>query len=83
MTRDQVRCAVGPEHTPARRLLPGTDVPVVAPGDAATPRPDLVLALDDLPAALPGWEGVPVYALRDLVDVVHHLTTGHDRHFAR
>jgi hypothetical protein len=32
-----------------------------------------VLALDDLPAAPRGWEGAPIYAVADLVDVVHRL----------
>jgi hypothetical protein len=42
-----------------------------------------VLALDDLPEPPPGWEGVPIYAVHDLVDVVHRLTDDAGVHFAR
>jgi hypothetical protein len=32
-----------------------------------------VLALDDLLAAPAGWEDTPIYAVNDLVDMVHKL----------
>jgi hypothetical protein len=35
-----------------------------------------VLALDDLPSPPPGSEGVPIYAVSDLVDVVHRMADG-------
>lgn len=54
--------------------VPGTDVPVISPDQASAWRPDLVLALDDLPERPDAWEGAPVYAVSDLIDVVHRLT---------
>jgi hypothetical protein len=42
-----------------------------------------MLALDELPVPPPGWRGVPVYAVTDLVDVVHRVTDNRDVHAAR
>jgi SAM-dependent methyltransferase len=68
-----VAYAVDPNAVNRGAFLQGTDIPILAPADAATRRPDLVLALDDLPSAPHGWEGAPIYAVADLVDVVHRL----------
>jgi hypothetical protein len=54
--------------------MPGTDVPVISPDQASAWRPDLVLVLDDLPESPDAWESAPVYAVSDLIDVVHRLT---------
>lgn len=62
---DNVRCGA---------TLPGTDLPVIGPEQASAWRPDLVLALDDQPERPDAWEGAPVYAVSDLIDVVHRLT---------
>lgn len=56
-------------------MLPGTDIPVISTEQAGAWRADLLLALDDLPGTLAGWDGVPVYAVTDLIDVVHRLTS--------
>lgn len=83
VNRQRVEYAVDPERSPTLRHLPGSDVPMVGLVDAADRRPDLVLGLD-APDALPAeWTGVPIYAVTDLVDVVHRLTTDHAVHFAR
>jgi SAM-dependent methyltransferase len=74
MDRRTVICAVDPDGAHGCTVLQGTDIPVLGPVDVADRRPDLVLALDDLPAPPRGWSGVPVYAVTDLVDVVHHVT---------
>jgi ubiquinone/menaquinone biosynthesis C-methylase UbiE len=68
-----VAYAVDPNAISGNAFLQGTDIPVIAPADAAMLRPDLVLALDDLPAAPAGWEDTPIYAVNDLVDMVHKL----------
>jgi ubiquinone/menaquinone biosynthesis C-methylase UbiE len=62
---DPVRCGT---------TMPGTDVPVISPDQASAWRPDLVLVLDDLPESPDAWESAPVYAVSDLIDVVHRLT---------
>lgn len=69
-----VAYAVDPDAVSGGAFLQGTDIPILAPADATTQRPDLVLALDDLSATPRGWEGAPIYAVTDLVDVVHRLS---------
>lgn len=53
--------------------LPGTNVPVISPEEARSWRADLLLALDSPPTMPGGWEDVPVYAVMDLIDVVHRI----------
>ncbi|HSK96190.1 MAG TPA: methyltransferase domain-containing protein [Euzebyales bacterium] len=65
--------AVETDACSTRMVLHGTGIPVLASADVADRRPDLVLALDDLRHQPPGWEGVPVYAVDDLIDVVHRV----------
>lgn len=74
LARPDVAYAVDGDAVRCGAALPGTDVPVITLEQAASWRPDLVLALDDLTEAPAGWEGVPVYAVSDLIDVVHRLT---------
>lgn len=62
---DPVRCGT---------TMPGTDVPIIGPDQASAWRPDLVLALDDPAESPQAWDAVPVYAVSDLIDVVHRLT---------
>jgi C-methyltransferase C-terminal domain/Methyltransferase domain len=83
MDRQVVAYAVDPGGMHGCAVLQGTDIPILGPADIADRRPDLVLALDDLPVPPPGWEGVPIYAVTDLVDVVHRLTGDPDIHFGR
>lgn len=83
VTRRDVAYAVDPEGVEGGGVLQHTDIPILGPVDAADRRPDLVLALDDLAAAPRGWDGVPIYAVPDLVDVVHRLTDDLAVHFAR
>jgi SAM-dependent methyltransferase len=68
-----VAYAVDPDAVRPSAVLQGTDIPILTAADATTRRPDLVLALDDLPAAPRGWEHVPIYAVAELLDVVHRL----------
>lgn len=78
LTRPDVAYVVDDVNGQCGTTLPGTNIPIISRDQAADWRPDVVLALDDLPDASPGWEGVPVYAVTDLIDVVHRLTTaGH------
>jgi SAM-dependent methyltransferase len=72
--RRDVAYAVDPAGVNGCAVLQGTDIPILGPADVVDRRPDLVLALDDLAAPPTGWEGVPIYAVHDLVDVVHRLT---------
>jgi len=74
VSRGDVAYAVDPEAVSTCAVLQGTDIPILAPADLVDRRPDLVLALEDLPLAPPGWEGVPIYAVSDLVDVVHRMS---------
>lgn len=74
LSRPDVAYAIDIDAVRCGAVLPGTDVPVITLEQAASWRPDLVLALDDLAEAPAGWEGVPVYAVSDLIDVVHRLT---------
>lgn len=83
ISRRDVAYAVDPEAVDARALLQSTDVPILGPADIVDRRPDLVLALDDLPLLPPGWSGVPIYAVSDLVDIVHRMTDDTGAHFAR
>jgi len=83
LTRRDVAYVVDPYILSRCGNLPGTDVPVTGELGGATRRPDLVLAIDDLPSAPRGWEGVPIYAVADLADVVHRLTTEYALHYAR
>lgn len=73
--RQDLAYTVDPDPVRCGAPLPGTDIPVITPEQAGGWRPDLVLALDafDAPAA---WDGVPVYSVADLIDVVHKLTGG-------
>jgi SAM-dependent methyltransferase len=66
--------AVDPETISGCTVLHDTDIVVLGVADVADRRPDLVLALDDLPMTPQGWEGVQIYAVTDLVDLVHQLT---------
>ncbi|HSK97510.1 MAG TPA: methyltransferase domain-containing protein [Euzebyales bacterium] len=83
MDRQTVAYAVDPAGIHGCAALQGTDIPILGPADVADRRPDLVLALDDLAEPPPGWEGVPIYAVHDLVDVVHRLTDVPHVHFVR
>jgi len=74
ISRRDVAYAVDPEAVNACAMLQSTDVPILGPADIVDRRPDLVLALDDLPLPPPGWEGAPIYAVSDLVDLVHRMT---------
>jgi len=74
MKRPDVAYAVDADPVRCGTTMPGTDVPVISPDQASAWRPDLVLALDDLPESPDAWEGAPVYAVSDLIDVVHRLT---------
>jgi galactose-1-phosphate uridylyltransferase len=71
-----------PSKTATCAMCP-TATPILGPADVADRRPDLVLALDDLTEPPPGWAGVPIYAVHDLVDVVHRLTDVPHVHFVR
>lgn len=73
ISRADVAYAADPEAVDSFAMLQSTDIPILGPADIADRRPDLVLALDDLPSPPPGWEGVPIYAVSDLVDVVHRM----------
>jgi SAM-dependent methyltransferase len=81
--RRDVAYAVDPGGVNGCAVLQGTDIPILGPADVVDRRPDLVLALDDLPMPPTGWEGVPIYAVHDLVDVVHRVTEDPAAHFAR
>jgi hypothetical protein len=74
MARPAVAYVVDADPVRSGTTVPGTDVPVISPDQASSWRPDLVLALDDLPESPDAWEGAPVYAVSDLIDVVHRLT---------
>jgi hypothetical protein len=74
MARPEVAYVVDADPVRSGTTVPGTDVPVISPDQASSWRPDLVLALDDLPESPDAWEGAPVYAVSDLIDVVHRLT---------
>jgi hypothetical protein len=79
----EVAYAVDPEGVGGPTVLPGTGIPILGPATAARRRPDLVLALDDLPQAPEGWEGVSRYAVTDLLSVVHRATDDLAAHIAR
>lgn len=83
MDRGVAAYAVDPAGMRGCAVLQGTDIPILGPADVADRRPDLVLALDDLPVPPKGWEGVPIYAVTDLVDVVHRLTDDPGLHLVR
>lgn len=75
LSRPDVAYVVSDDPVSAGTRLPGTTIPIISAGQASGWRADLLLALDDLPNPRAGWEGVPVYAVTDLIDVVHRLTT--------
>lgn len=73
LRREDVTYTVDPDPGRCATLLPGTDIPVVSADQASAWRPDLVLALEDVERP-PAWDGVPVYSVTDLIDVIHRLT---------
>ena len=73
MRRPHVAYVVDADPVRCGTSVPGTDVPIITPDQAGASRPDL-LAFGDLPETPNAWEGAPVYAVSDLIDVVHRLT---------
>lgn len=72
--RDDAAYVVDPDPVRCGTALPGTDVAIISPDQVSDWHPDLVLALEDLPDPPRTWDGAPVYAVSDLIDVVHRLT---------
>lgn len=75
LRRPDIAYVVGDDAVCPDTVLPGTDIPVISATQAGAVRADLLLALDDLPDTLPGWDGVPVYSVSNLIDVIQRLTS--------
>lgn len=74
ITAADVAFAAEPCAVTTGDVLPGTSIPIVGPTEINDRCPDLVLALDDLTELPPGWNDAAIYAVADLVDVVHDIT---------